>query len=415
NVTSPMDVIVVGAGPAGSIAALVLTRAGIRVRLIDRAEFPRDKLCGDTLNPGALSILDRLDGQSRKLIEQRALTIAGMTVTGPGGAQVSADYPHGLRGAAIARRDLDQLLLEAAIAAGAEFEPGVAARGPVIADGAVTGVHVSRRGRSFILPARVVIGAEGRHARLAFALGLSRFVVSPKRWAFGAYFTGVEGLGERGEMHIRPDGYIGVAPLPGGLANVCVVRELGDTRRGLKPPPYVPMTGRRSAGASAPATADAVIAGAIAADPMLRARFAAARQVSPSTALGPLGIESSAAGVPGLLLAGDAAGFIDPMTGDGLRFALRGGELAADAALCELQSGLPACHGLAAARSNEFSRKWRLNRALRLMVGLPTAVALGAVIGPRWTAPIRLLIGLAGDVPLAMHDRALAFSQKGAA
>ena len=54
------DVLVVGAGPAGSIAALVLARAGVRVRLIDRAAFPRDKLCGDTLNPGALSMLDRL-------------------------------------------------------------------------------------------------------------------------------------------------------------------------------------------------------------------------------------------------------------------------------------------------------------------------------------------------------------------
>ena len=53
------DVIVVGAGPAGSIAALVLARAGVRVSLIDRARFPRDKLCGDTLNPGALAILDR--------------------------------------------------------------------------------------------------------------------------------------------------------------------------------------------------------------------------------------------------------------------------------------------------------------------------------------------------------------------
>ena len=54
------DVLVVGAGPAGSIAALVLARAGVRVRIADRARFPRDKLCGDTLNPGTLSILDRL-------------------------------------------------------------------------------------------------------------------------------------------------------------------------------------------------------------------------------------------------------------------------------------------------------------------------------------------------------------------
>ena len=80
------------------------------------------------------------------------------------------------------------------------------------------------------MPARVVIGAEGRHARLAFALGLSRFAASPKRWAFGAYFEGIDGLSDRGEMHVRRDGYVGIAPLPGGIANVCVVKELDRLR-----------------------------------------------------------------------------------------------------------------------------------------------------------------------------------------
>src|SRR5215510_11041684 len=110
------DVIVVGAGPAGSIAALVLARAGARVRLIDRARFPRDKLCGDTLNPGSLAILDRL-GISTP-IRARAAAVTGMTVTGPG-ARVSADYPDGLRGASITRRDLDAMLLNAALESGA--------------------------------------------------------------------------------------------------------------------------------------------------------------------------------------------------------------------------------------------------------------------------------------------------------
>ena len=389
-----MDVIVVGAGPAGSTAALVLARAGVRVRIIDRAEFPRDKLCGDTLNPGALSIAERLG--VRKLVGERALSISGMTVTGPGGAQVSAAYPHGLQGAAIARRDLDEIFLNAAMAAGAEFQPGVSARDPIVTNDrrSVTGVRVSRKGHPFSLSARVVIGAEGRHARLAFALGLSRFVKSPKRWAFGAYFTDVEGLGDRGEMHIRPEGYIGVAPLPGGMTNVCVVRDFFR----LKPE----ATDTTVASGFSRKASD-VIASAIAADLLLRARFRHARCVSPVTTLGPLGIESTAAGCPGLLLAGDAAGFIDPMTGDGLRFALRGGELAAQAALRELESGVPAHPALAAWRSREFSLKWRMNRGLRLLVGSPRAVGLATTISTFWEAPIRLLIALAGDVPLAQR------------
>jgi menaquinone-9 beta-reductase len=325
-----------------------------------------------------------------------------MTVTGPGGAQVSADYPHALRGAAIARRDFDQMLLDAAIAAGAEFEPGVASRAPAVAaDGrTVTGVHASRGTRAFTLAARVVIGAEGRHARLAFALGLSRFVRSPKRWAFGAYFTDVDGLGRRGEMHIRSDGYIGVAPLPGDVANVCVVRELDFLR--LK------RNGVRVASGVSRKDNALIIADAIAADPLLTRRFARARRVSAVTTLGPLGVESIAAGCPGLLLAGDAAGFIDPMTGDGLRFALRGGELAAHAALRELESGIPAYDALGAARSREFSRKWQLNRGLRLFVGSPRAVGLATTVATFWEAPIRFVVRLAGDVPVALRDRPLA-------
>jgi hypothetical protein len=211
-----------------------------------------------------------------------------------------------------------------------------------------------------------------------------------------------------------------VAPLPGGLANVCVVRELvRSERRVQKDPPYETQDSRVGRVLSDPPRGslkpEVVIATAIAADPMMRERFSAARQVSQPVTLGPLGIESVAAGCHGLLLAGDAAGFIDPMTGDGLRFALRGGELAAEAALRELQSGLPAFQGLTAARVAEFGGKWRLNRALRLLVGSPRAVALGAVVGARWRAPIRLLIGLAGDVPLALQQRAVAFSESGRA
>src|SRR2546422_11373755 len=95
------DVLVVGAGPAGSMAALVLARAGVRVRLVDRARFPRGKLCGDTLNPGTLSILDRLGIAGP--VPHRAMAITGVSISGPNGARVSATYPDGIRGAALPR------------------------------------------------------------------------------------------------------------------------------------------------------------------------------------------------------------------------------------------------------------------------------------------------------------------------
>jgi flavin-dependent dehydrogenase len=390
------DVIVVGAGPAGSVAALVLARAGARVRLVDRSDFPRDKLCGDTLNPGALAILDRLPVGAA--VRRRALTITGMNVTGPGSASVPADYPRGFTGAAIVRRDLDALLLEAALSAGAAFTARVHVRAPAFdTAGAVCGVVAADRE----LTAKIVIAADGRRSTLASALGLARVPASPRRWAFGGYFERVDDLTSRGEMHIRRDGYIGVAPLPGGLVNVCVVRDERCFRLKAEATSDRASAFSRKMIPVASSFSRQIIVDAIASDPRLRDRFSRARQVGPVAALGPLAVDACASGCHGLLLAGDAGGFVDPMTGDGLRFALRGGELAAAAALDELASGVPAFRELHAARAREFSGKWRLNRALRSLVASPRGVSIAASLASLWPAPVEYLVGIAGDVPVA--------------
>lgn len=376
------DVLVVGAGPAGTVAARQLAAAGVRVRIVDRATFPRDKLCGDTLNPGCLAMLDRLDAAVARRIRARAIAITGMTITGPGDVTVNANYPSGLTGAAVLRRELDEWLLEAAVSAGACFEPGVAVQRPEVADGPlrVTGVRSKCGRREYTLRARVLIAADGRTSRLAATLGLTKSA-APRRWAYGAYFAGVSGTSSHGEMHIRGDGYVGLAPLPGGIANVCVVRARAHLTAGQP--------------------AATVIANAIATDRTLRDRFTGAAAVSDVAVLGPLAVESLAAGCPGLLLAGDAAGFVDPMTGDGMRFAIRGGELAAQAALRELESGMPAHCQLLASRTREFAGKWRWNRALRSLVGSRRALACAAVAARAWPVPVQRLVGIAGDVSLA--------------
>lgn len=373
------DVLVVGAGPAGSIAALVLARAGVRVRIVDRARFPRGKLCGDTLNPGALALLDGLAVSS--VIRKQALAVDGMIVTGPGGARVVGMYEPGVRGAAIARHDLDALLLDEATRAGAQFDAGVVVRGPLMAsDGTrLVGVRVAASAQEHDVRARLVIAADGRHSRLAFSLGLARYA-APRRWAFGAYFTGVEGVTGCGEMHIRDDGYVGLAPLPGGLTNVCVVRELGSVLRAQR------------------VESDALVHQAVTSDPALSGRFARAQRATEVTVLGPLAVDVTGAGIPGLLLAGDAAGFIDPMTGDGLRFAIRGAELAARYAIAELEAGRPMHDDLAAARRREFAAKWRVNRVLRALVASPRAVRTAAAVASVWDAPVQQLIAIAGDV-----------------
>jgi flavin-dependent dehydrogenase len=215
-----------------------------------------------------------------------------------------------------------------------------------------------------------VIAADGRRSNVAIGRGLVHQPRHPRRWAIGGYFSGVTGgVSRLGEMHVRHRHYIGIAPVPGGLTNACLVVPHGDSDAPFGSP----------AG---------MLRQHLDADPELRGRFAHARPVGPPVTLGPMAVEAAAAGEPGLLLAGDAAGFIDPMTGDGLHFAFRGAELAAEIALDVLGGNTPIEHAhkvLAKRRAAAFAAKWRFNRALRSLVSSPRGVsgaAMAAAIAP---------------------------------
>jgi flavin-dependent dehydrogenase len=351
-----------------------------------------------------------------------------MRVTGGRGVTIEGCYPGGLSGRAILRRELDSLLLQQAMAAGCQFEPGVTVRRAIVDEqGAVpvvSGAVVGQGRRESPIAARVTIAADGRHSTIAFGLGLAQHPRRPRRWAVGAYFENflpaaeggqtrarsrsdpAPGAGVRsrsdptpgtrvgsgsdpgltptfGEMHIRRGHYIGVAAVPGGLTNVCLVKPsfAGDSTLGD------------------PA---ALLTRTLARDPWLRDRAAGARLIGSPVVLGPLAVDVCEAAFDGLLLAGDAAGFIDPMTGDGLRFAIGGAELAADAAVQALEHGWSGVHArLTAERRRAFGGKWRFNRALRSLVASPRAVdaaALGSRLAP---AVLHRVIARAGDCSTA--------------
>ena len=374
-----MDVLIAGAGPAGSIAALVLARAGARVTLVDRARFPRDKLCGDTINPGALAILGRLGLAG---VTDGGLRIEGMIVSGGGGVRVVGAYGGDQRGISLPRRVLDARLLEAAVGAGARIEEGVQIRGPLTSSDAnrVSGLELKMpSGTVERRTAAVTIAADGAHSRIARAAGLVQTPPTPRRWAIGATFRGVDGLTEFGEMHVREHCYIGVAPLPDAGANACVVTA---DRNALRQRHLLLSTLRE--------------------DPDVGPRFAGATMVTAPSILGPLALDATAAGTPGLLLAGDAAGFIDPMTGDGLRFAFRGAELAALEALRVLENGWGDAHRrLADARQREFGAKWRFNRTLRAVASSPRSVRAAARAAAVTPSLLRYAIRYAGDIRVA--------------
>jgi flavin-dependent dehydrogenase len=374
------DVIIAGAGPAGAIAAFRLARAGARVQMFDRARFPRAKLCGDTLNPGALRVLSEQIPVDD--IIRRSLPLDGMLLTGPGVA-VRGTYGENQHGRALVRQQLDQLLLDHALSAGVQFDEGTGVVGTATnARGEVIGVVVRRPdGRRLEQHAVYVIAADGRESRLARSAGLSAHPLHPRRWAIGGYFRDAHITLTHGEMHVRHGHYIGIAPVPGGIANVCLVVPHTRGGPGWRDPQQL-------------------LRQALAADPHLRPRFAGAELIEPPQVLGPMAIDARAPGVPGMVLAGDAAGFIDPITGDGLRLALQGGILAGDV-VEEVLAGrcdrAQAASILAARRELAFAAKWRFNRVIRRVVASPHAVSVAALAASLLPTVFRSVIRYAGD------------------
>ena len=368
---------IAGAGPAGAIAALTLARAGARVIIVDRETFPRDKLCGDTLNPGAVRLLRSLDMMGGPLTG--ALPLTGMRLTGPT-ASVTTHYGDKVRGISIRRRDLDAWLLERAIAAGARFEGGLVVRAPLMDEKSnlVRGLLLARRGTGAALrmPALMTIAADGRRSVLAGALGLRR--ESPvRRWAFGTYARGVSGVTQLGEMHVRSGWYLGVAPIEPDLVNVCLVTP-------PRPDGRSPLD---------------VMRRAIDRDPAIAERFAGASLDPRVRVLGPLGARVIAPGAPGLLLAGDAAGFVDPMTGDGLHLAMQSALLAADETARVLVDGQfhVAVWRLQRARRARLGAKLRFDRLVCRLVESPAALRLASRGARVLPGLVRRAVVYAGD------------------
>ena len=348
------DVLVVGAGPAGSATALLLASAGYAVTVVDRAAFPRDKPCSEYMSPEAVRILDRL-GVVGELEAAGAVHLAGTAVTAARGARLQGRFalagyrPFRPTGLSVARRLLDHRLLAAARAAGARVLERTAVESLLRDRGRVTGAVVrTAEGTRTALAARLTVGADGLRSIVGRRLGRRRHG-GPRRVAFVAHVDGVDNMGDCAEMFVGRQGYVGLNPIGGGRTNVALVVPLERARaaRGRLQEFFQETLGEF------PAASARV------------ARGSMAREVLTT---GPFAAWSGRVVADGAALVGDAADFFDPFTGEGIYSALRGAEMLADAAKPALaRAGPVTAADLASyrrARWRAFGGKWAVERLI---------------------------------------------------
>ncbi len=381
------DVLVVGAGPAGAATAILLAEQGLAVTVLERGPRARPKVCGEYLSPEAGRVLDRL-GALKVLDAGGAVALAGMRITAPDGTVLTGRYgavgdfrPYREQAIGVSRATLDGALLDRVRAQPVDLYLGVRVTDVVVEHGDVVGVvGVDAAGARVEMRARVVVAADGRASAIAHALGC-RHPHRLARMALVTYVVGVPDCRDVGEIFVDPPDYAILNPLAPDRVNLSLVVPLAHA---------VPWRSRL----------EDFFAARVKQLPHLARRLAGARRVAPLASMGPLAYRVTPPREGGVLFVGDAAGFYDPFTGEGIFTALRSAELAADTLVTALRADDVSAAALAAygrARRAAFADKERVTRALQALIGRRRLANLAA----RWLAArprlLDTLLGVIGD------------------
>lgn len=402
--TRKAEIVIVGGGPAGAALALRLARAGRDVLLLERSRFPRDKPCGDCVNPGAVSELELLGVAERLRVAARPRPLAGWRVESPDGRAFQARFAIGDAEVtpvawAIRRRDFDHALIDLAREAGASVEFGARVYDLSYRDGRVNGVVVRRGTRTAEIGAALVVGADGLRSVVRRRLGVTSRPPRLRKLALVAHTAGgpvEEGGAEFGELRVANDRVCGFAPLAGDAANATLVVPGSEAARLAGDPRSYLIEALREF-------------------PVVYQRVRTWGLERDVLVTGPFDVPVSRVCAPGALLVGDAAGYYDPFTGQGIHQALRGARLAAEVAGAVLER--PSTERLAMwwyeiGMRRVFEPKRALQKLIEHAIQRPRLLsrAVGALGAQPSTSASRLLRAV-GDLttPLALGDPVFLF------
>jgi geranylgeranyl reductase family protein len=315
------DAAIVGAGPAGSAAAIFLARRGYAVALLDKSLFPREKLCGDFLGPANWEIFRKLDIQDALLslehqkVESFRISTSSDVAAIPFPPQ-DARYSFGL---GLRRSLFDDLLLRLADNEGVAVRQGCKLS-HLMREGTSWSIILDDSSAEAKFHSTLLIGADGRNSWVAHRLGVaSPGEKSGKFIAFQLHLRGCKNIDGAVHIHLFPGGYAGLVGLGGDTANLCFTVE----KRKVSECP----------------TVDSLLDKYLYRNPHLREALSASKRVGDVRAVYPVYFPPRRCYGDGFLLVGDAARVTEPVTGEGVYFALKTGELAADVADLAFQEG----------------------------------------------------------------------------
>lgn len=370
-------VVVVGAGPAGAVTALLLARAGHDVVVLDRASFPRPKPCGDCMSPGAGPVLARL-GLLERVEGARPARLTGWRVVGLGGTVLDAGLgdlaadPAARAGLALPRARLDALLVEAAVEAGARLLERHHAISP-LRDGRgwVTGVRARAPGGEGVeVRGDLLVVADGLRSSLGRRLGLAGPPGPLRKVSLTAHVPGVRGDGATGELHLGDGLCAGLAPVAatGGADGPAEAAAPSTLAWNVT---VVASTARH--GEAIRRDAQAFFRAALEGLPAVRGRVPSG-SAGALLASGPFQRPVRRLAVDGAALVGDAAGYFDPFTGQGIYHALAGAERLAEVADRALRgdgASAAALRGYAAGHRRVLAEAHLLQRGVDAVVSHP--------------------------------------------